>query len=284
MAKPIIGAHVSAAGGLLNAVLSARHIGADAVQLFGSSPRQWAARLPAKKEATEFRAAARAAGLRGVFLHAPYLINLATLNVAMWRKSVQLLTTQMKIAKAVGATGVIFHTGSGEGGMFREQSLERAVSGMRQVLRNASGKALLIIENSAGGGERVGRDLADVAWLLKKLGSKRGAFCFDTAHAFEAGLVRSYVPEEVVRLAEEIARTVGWKRVAAVHANDSKTAFGSHHDRHENIGKGFIGESAFRNLLAHPEFRKVPFILEVPGYDGNGPDKKNVDILKRLAG
>lgn len=281
--KAIIGAHVSASGGLPNAILAARHIGADAIQVFGSSPRQWAVRMPSERDTAEFKRAFRAAGLHSVFLHAPYLVNLGTSSVPMWKKSVELLIAQMKIAGMIGARGVIVHVGSGEGGMFREQSLARAAAGVRQVLRHASGKPIVIIENCAGGGEKIGRDTKEIAALIKAVGSKRVAMCLDTAHAFESGMVESYSKANVAKLAAEISRTVGWSRLVALHANDSKTEHNSKHDRHENIGKGYIGEEGFRSLLAHPDFRKIPFLLEVPGYDGHGPDKKNVDMLKRLA-
>ena len=282
MIKPVIGAHVSAAGGLPNAILHAQHIGADAIQLFGSSPRQWAVRIPSAKDGIAFKTAAKQAQLRAVFLHAPYLINLATSDVPLWKKSVTLLTATMKISEVIGAKGIIVHVGSGEGGLFREQSLARAASGIKQVLRQSAGKSLCIIENSAGGGEKVGKDLAEIVWLIKKIGSKRIGVCLDTAHAFEAGIAE-YSSTGVKKLADEIERTIGWPRLVAIHANDSKTEFGSKNDRHENIGKGFIGEDGFRNLLHHEKFRRAPFMLEVPGYDGTGPDKKNIDAMKRLA-
>jgi deoxyribonuclease-4 len=281
--KPVIGAHVSAAGGLSNTVLHARHIGADAIQFFGSSPRQWAIRMPTEREAGEFKKAFAEARLHSVFLHAPYIVNLGTANVPLWKRSVELLTAHMKIANLIGAKGVIVHVGSGESGLFREYSFGRAVAGIRQVLRRAAGKTMFMIENSAGGGEEIGKDFTEIALLIKQVGSKRVGVCIDTAHAFEAGMIPSYSKANVAHLATEIKRTFGWVRLIAIHANDSKTPANSKNDRHENIGKGFIGEEGFKNLLAHPEFRKIPFLLEVPGYNGNGPDKRNVDALKRLA-
>ncbi|HTY40008.1 MAG TPA: deoxyribonuclease IV, partial [Candidatus Paceibacterota bacterium] len=245
-----------------------------------------------EKDAAAFRSSARQAGLKAVFVHASYLVNLGTSDGALWKKSVALLTATMKAAADIGAAGVIVHLGSGEAGLFRTQSMERAVAGVKQVLRHAptrsgagrKGEPYFIIENAAGGGEKLGRDLGEIAMILKMIGSKRVGVCFDTAHAFEAGVVESYSKENIARLAAEIKKTVGWERLLAIHANDSKTAFNSKHDLHENIGKGYIGAAAFRNLLAHKGFQDVPFLLEVPGADGNGPDKKNVDLLKELAG
>ncbi len=283
-AGPIIGAHVSTAGGLPNAVLLARHIGADAIQIFGSSPRQWEVRLPSVKDANAFGKAFSASGLRDVFLHAPYLINLASEDRGMWRRSVAALAGHLKIANMIRARGVIVHVGSGVGGMFQSRSLELAASGAKQALRQAVGKSALIIENSAGGGEKIGKNLAEIAKLMRLIGSRRVGVCLDTAHSFESGIVKDYTKEDVARFAAEIKRTIGWKRLLAIHANDSKTAWNSKHDRHENIGAGHIGLEGFKNLLAHPEFRKIPFLLEVPGFAGEGPDKKNVDILRKLAG
>jgi deoxyribonuclease-4 len=288
---PIIGAHLSAAGGYVNAVLVARHIGAQALQFFASSPRQWAVRMPAKRDVEAFRAEAHRSKIGPIFLHAPYLINLGSPEVGLWKRSVALMTAQMRIAEAVGALGVVVHIGSGEAGLFRGQALDRAVAGAKQVLRQAplrrgsgrAGEPLFIIENAAGGGEKLGRDLAEVALLMKKIGSKRVGACFDTAHAFEAAAVPGYAAKDVAWLAEEVERTIGFDRLVLLHVNDSKTAYDSRHDRHENIGKGYIGADGFRNLLAHPRFRALPLILEVPGFDGKGPDKKNVDILRGLA-
>jgi endonuclease IV len=106
------------------------------------------------------------------------------------------------------------------------------------------------------------------------------AVCYDTAHGFEAGLIKEHTPESVKKLFDEFEKYVGCKRIVAVHANDSKTEFESHHDRHENIGQGFIGKDAFIHLAAEKHLAHTHWFLEVPGYDNLGPDKKNVDILK----
>ena len=280
---PIIGAHVSTSGGLANAVLLARHIGADAIQVFGSSPRQWEVRMPSAKDVNAFRRAFSSSGLLGVFLHAPYLINLASQDRGMWRKSVETLTQHLKIANMIRAKGVIVHVGSGAGGLFQARSMELAAAGAKQALRQAVGKSALIIENSAGGGEKIGKNLAEIAELIRLIDSRRVGVCLDTAHSFESGMVNDYGKDEVARLAVEVKRTIGWKRLMAIHANDSKTAWNSKHDRHENIGAGHIGLDGFKNLLANSEFRKIPFLLEVPGFANEGPDKKNVDILRKLA-
>ena len=201
----------------------------------------------------------------------------------MWRKSVETLTQHLKIANMIRAKGVIVHVGSGVGGLFQARSMELAAAGAKQALRQAVGKSALIIENSAGGGEKIGKNLAEIAELIRLIDSRRVGVCLDTAHSFESGMVNDYGKDEVARLAVEVKRTIGWKRLMAIHANDSKTAWNSKHDRHENIGAGHIGLDGFKNLLANSEFRKIPFLLEVPGFANEGPDKKNVDILRKLA-
>ncbi len=278
-----IGAHVSAAGGPVTAVERAKAIGAQTIQIFGSSPRQWKFSLPSKEAALAFRKAAAAAGIRPVFLHAPYLINLASGSPLTRSSSVALLTGTLRIAGLLGAEGVIFHIGA-RSDTARPKAVAQVVRELKSILKNVPGRTALILENGAGGGGKLGSELGEIGKMLDAIASPRARFCFDTAHAFEAGIVRDYSPGEAAALAETIARTVGWKRVSAIHANDSRTKCASHHDQHENIGKGRIGETAFRNLLAEKRFRTVPWLLEVPGLDGKGPDKANVDILKRLAG
>ncbi len=278
-----IGAHVSAAGGAVTAIERAKAIGAETIQIFGSSPRQWKFSLPSPEAARAFRQAAEAADIRPVFLHAPYLINLASSSPLTRASSVALLAGTLRIAALLGAAGAIFHIGSSPG-MPRPKAAARVVRELKGILKDVPGRAALILENSAGGGGKLGSELSEIGEMLDAIGSSRARFCFDTAHAFEAGIVRDYSPVEAAALAKTISRTVGWERVSAIHANDSRTKYNSHHDQHENIGRGRIGEAAFRNLFAEKRFRAVPWLLEVPGLDGKGPDKANLDILKRLAG
>jgi deoxyribonuclease IV len=278
-----IGGHISAAGGLSKAIERAESIGANTIQIFGSSPRQWRTYRHAPEEVAAFRKGMEDKGITPAFLHAPYLINLAAPSAEIRIKSRELLGASLKIADMIGARGVIFHIGSGAE-LDKKVSFNEVVRAMKAVLKEAPGASLLIAENSAGGGGKLGSSLEEIGAILDAVDSRRAAACFDTAHAFEAGMVQAYDVAGVKALAYQMKQFVGWERLAAIHANDSKTAFNSHHDRHENIGEGFIGKSGFKNLLAEPSLRKVPWLLEVPGYADEGPDKKNVDILKKLAG
>ena len=280
--KVRIGGHVSAAGGLTQALFRAKEIGADTIQIFGSSPRQWNATLPNNKSAQEFMALSREMDIRPVFLHAPYLINLASPNPDLRQKSKNLLKKNLEIAEAISGEGVIFHLGSSKGGNPEEarEYLARAIS---EILKEVPGRSRLILENSAGGGDKLGSSLADLSGILKLIGKReRVKVCFDTAHALEAGVISKYDPANLRVLEEEIELLIGWDNISCLHVNDSKTVAGSHHDRHENIGQGEIGLAGFKNLTDAKKFKNLPWLLEVPGFEGEGPDNKNIDILRKL--
>ncbi len=282
MSKPRIGAHVSVAGGLYKGIENGTAIGAECIQIFGASPRQWGASLPSAVEVQKFKDAWKASSIQSVLLHAPYLNNLASPEAATIAKTIKNMTAHMTIAKMIGATGVVFHTGSGkvEGVPAREASLKKAVEVMKQILKNTPGDTKLIIENVAGGGARLAATPKEIGQMVDMCADDRVAVCYDTAHGFEAGLIHEHTPATVKKLFDEFEKYVGCERIIAVHANDSKTEFDSHHDRHENIGQGFIGKDAFTYLAAEKRLAHTHWFLEVPGYDGLGPDKKNVDILK----
>ncbi len=277
--KPIVGAHVSAAGGLHKAFENAERIGAKAIQIFGSSPQQWSVRLPKEEDVSKFKSAHRELGNIPVFLHASYLANLASPNEITRANALQSLTGHLKIAEVIEAIGLIFHIGSAKG-QPKEEAMNLVVEGCQKILKNVPGATQLILENSSAGGAKLGATAKEVGKILKKIDSIRVKVCFDTAHGFEAGVIEYDSIEKIKRAIDEWDREVNLENIAAIHANDSKTAFGSHNDRHENIGHGHIGIQGFKNLAKENRLHKVPWLLEVPGFDNVGPDKKNVEILK----
>lgn len=279
--RPPIGAHVNAPGGPAGAVANALAIGAEAIQMYGASPRMWRAGMPSEKNAREFKTALAKSGIAEVYLHAAYLVNLASVSEEIHGKSVANLAAHMRIAEVLGVRGVIFHVGSGKGGD-PEEALRREAKAMRQVLKDAPGRAELVMENSAGGGAKIGSGIEEMRYLFEKAASERVKICFDTAHAFEAGLIDAYTPENVRNLFDAWDDAVGLESIVALHVNDSKTAYDSHHDRHENIGEGYIGLDGFRALAKERRLWDKAWILEVPGFAGEGPDKRNVDILRSL--
>lgn len=278
-ARPLLGAHVSAAGGLANAIGHAASLGAECIQIFGASPRQWDVMLPSCAEVQKFKKVRATSEVRAVYLHAPYLPNIATPDAAMLKKSIKSLIGHLMITDMLEADGLIFHIGSGKE-MPRESALAQVVTSLGEILHAVPGHVRLVIENSAGGGQKVGATSDEIGAIMRQVGSSRLYVCVDTAHAFEAGMIERYTPAGIKKYFDDWDREAGLEKIVALHVNDSKTAFNSHHDRHENIGQGYIGLEGFRHLARETRLRHTSWILEVPGFDDKGPDKKNMDILR----
>jgi len=276
---PIIGAHVSTQGGLYNAFENAKKIGAEAIQIFGSSPQQWAVREPKQEDIEKFKIANKKAGDMPVFLHASYLANLASPNEVTRANSIQSLIGHLKICEAIGAKGLIFHIGSAKD-QSKKQAIEFLVSGVKKVLERVKGNSLIILENSSAGGAKLGATAKEIGEILKKIKSKRAKVCFDTAHGFEAGVAKYDDLKIITEIFDEWDKEIGLENIVAIHANDSKTPFASHNDRHENIGEGCVGLAGFKNLAKENRLKDKIWLLEVPGFENLGPDKRNVDILK----
>ena len=276
---PYIGAHVSANGGFGEALVRAEAMGATAMQIFGSSPRMWRARMPLAADARAFKAAYEKSTVKGLYLHAAYLVNVASSSPTIYNSSIQSLIDHLSIVEAIGGDGLIFHIGSSKGGT-REEALAKEIMAIKKVLHAVPGKAKLLMENTAGGGEKIGVGIDEMAQMFNEVNSERLKICFDTAHAFEAGAVSAYTKESVKSLFNAWDKAIGVENIEVIHANDSKTESGSHHDRHENIGAGFIGLDGFKALAGDKRLRDKAWILEVPGFHELGPDKENIDILK----
>lgn len=280
LSRPLLGAHVSAAGGFLNVIKNGEAIGAECVQIFATSPRQWEVKLPKEFEIAPYRKAIKESSIKKVFIHAPYLINLASSDPVVYKKSIDNLMGNINISEMIGAEGVIFHLGSANGSD-KTIAFERQVDALKFILKNHTGKTKIILENSAGGGNKFGGSLEDIGMIFKAVKSKRLAVCFDTAHAFEAGIVPSYTQDTLRTMLNLFDKLIGIDRLVAMHINDSKTEFGSNHDQHENIGEGHIGMEAFVNLAREKRLIGTSWLLETPGA-GEGPRKEDVDVLKKL--
>jgi deoxyribonuclease-4 len=217
-----------------------------------------------------------------VFVHGVYLINLATTDQTMLLRSTSSLKSALTSCSNLGIKGVIFHLGSHKG-QGLDAVFAQICKATQEVLEATPEDTWFILENSAGAGGNIGSRFPDLGRIIREVGSDRVKVCLDTQHSYAAGYDLSSA--EGLELAmTEFEREVGFDRLVAVHANDSKVELGSGRDRHENIGEGHIGIDGFRRILRHRGFADVPFLLEVPGFgtDAKGPDKENVDILKRL--
>ena len=274
-----LGAHVSTAGGLEKAIDRAQEIGAETIQIFASSPRGWAFKPIPEERVLAFREKSEASGISPAFLHGIYLVNIGGAPELV-TKSIDSLEVHMNVAGQLGAAGVIFHGGSHKGAGF-ESVLDQATAALREVLSRSPADVWLIIENSAGMGAHIGSSFREIRRLMDGVGSPQMKVCLDTQHCFAAGYNLAE-PDSIDAVMEEFDREIGLSRLVAVHANDTKVEYGSGVDRHENIGQGHIGIKGFEVMMAHPAFQDVPFLLEVPGADGKGPDKENLDLLKGI--
>jgi len=275
-----VGAHVGASGGLVTAFERAKKIGAETIQIFGAPPQVWNRRKIREEECEAFREGMKESGIEPVFLHGPYLINLATEKPDQLEKSKKALSDDLRLAAAAGIKGVIFHVGSHKGVGF-EKVLPQIVKTLKEVVKDTPDDAWIILENNAGQGGGVGSRLSELGAIIKEVGSDRLKVCLDTQHAYASGYNLAD-PKGVDAVMEEFDEHIGLDRLVAVHANDSKIDLGGGVDRHENIGKGHIGKKGFEVIMSHPAFADVPFLLEVPGLQDEGPDKPNVDSLKKI--
>lgn len=275
---PRIGAHVSAAGNLALSFERAGEIGAQTTQIFISPPQQWLQIDHQTEVIEQYQRKGENSQIKPNFIHAAYLINLASPKVDLLKKSINWLIYAQNTAEKLGIEGTILHIGSYKD-TTREKALDQVVQATQEILKN-SNNVKLILENSAGSGNLIGDSFSEIGEIIKRVNDPRLKVCLDTQHAFASGYdIRT--PQELEKTLAEFDREVGLKNLIAIHANDSKTEFNSKKDRHENIGKGFIGLETFRNLINHPKLQNIPFILEVPG-DGSGPDTNNIKLLKSL--
>ncbi len=275
-----IGAHVSTSGGISKAVARGQDIGCETIQIFGSSPQSWAFKPVPGEQIELFKQGLADAGMGPVFLHAIYLINLGTANKENLKKGIDSLVNYMTLAADIGAAGVIVHPGS-HGGRSFDAVLDQVVEAIKIVLDTSPEGPCLAVENMAGMGQHIGAKFDELGEILKAVDNPRLKICLDTQHSFAAGYDLTN-PAGIQTMLDELDAGPGSGNVAAIHANDSKRVCGSGIDRHDNIGDGFIGEEGFAAIMANPAFAQVPFLLEVPGFEGKGPDQQNIDILKKL--
>ena len=275
-----IGGHVSSSGGIHTAVDRAEAFGCEAVQVFTQSPRTWRPTNHDPANLERFKERAAEVGLQGVVCHALYLINLAAPNDEVYEKSVTALRTTVDVACAIDADGVVFHVGSHLGSGFKA-GLERVVPALAQCLERCSDTTWLLIENTAGAGGTIGRSVEELAALVDRLDRHpRLGICLDSCHLFASGYDVTD-RAELDRVLDEVDREIGLDRLRALHVNDSKMPLGSNRDRHEDVGRGLMGDG-LGVFLGHPRLQGLPALLETPGPDGRGPDAEQIAAAKAL--
>jgi deoxyribonuclease-4 len=275
-----VGAHVSSAGGIHTAVERAVAMDADSVQIFTQSPRMWRPTNHPQENFDRFKEARAEAGLGGVLCHALYLINLASPKDDFYEKSVAALANTVDVGCAIDADGVVFHIGSHLGAGV-EEGFDRAVAAMRVVLDRCSDTTWLLMENSAGTGDTVGRSIEELATLFERLdGHPRLGVCLDSCHLYASGYDVTD-PAVLDALLDEVDREIGLDRLRALHVNDSAVALGSNRDRHANMEAGLLGKK-LSVFLGNPRLQGLPAVLEVSGADGHGPNADEVAKAKKL--
>ena len=276
----LIGAHVSTAGGLEHAIERAEQRGCETMQIFHQSPRMWRPTKYSQDDFAAFRERFARSEVESVYIHAVYLINVASDDAEVRRKSLESLTHALTVGDGIGADGVVVHPGSGKG-QKPAPTFKQVGRAFKQALAKTE-RCRLLLENTAGAGFTIGRTFAELATVIDSSGGdKRLGVCLDSCHLLASG----YEVRKAASLSEvldEFDEEVGFERLVALHLNDSQTALGSNRDRHANLGEGELGEDGLRVFLGEERFQRLPVLLEVPGPDGHGPDRCQVDIAKRL--
>jgi len=281
---PLFGAHMSIAGGLHKAVEASVALGCQTVQLFTKNANQWRGKPLAEDEIARFRQALADSGLRFATAHDSYLINLATPDDALYRKSIDAFIDEMKCAEALGLSYLVMHPGA-HVGSGEEAGLARVVAALDEVHAHCPAFAVkVLLEITAGQGSTLGHRFEHIAAIL--FGVKDAArlgVCFDTCHALAAGYPLASIQDydAAIRQFESI---IGLAQLKLFHLNDSMKPLGSRVDRHAGIGLGEIGLKVFRRIVNDPRFSSLPMILETPKEDGAGKpmDPVNLRVLRRL--
>lgn len=282
----MFGSHLSIAGGMHHAVASAEKLGLDTVQVFTKNQQQWKARPLEDAGVLAWCEACTRVKFKHTVSHDSYLINLASPDPALWRKSIEAFVEEVSRCDALGIPYLVTHPGA-HCGSGEDAGLTRVVTAMDEVhARLPTSRTIVCLESTAGQGSTLGHRLEHLAEIRERVREpKRLGVCLDTAHLFAAGY--DFRGRKYAALRKQIERTVGLKTVKVWHLNDSKKDLGSRVDRHEHIGRGTIGIEGFRPIVRDDAWAKTPKILETEkgtSDDGRDWDAVNVEVLKGLMG
>jgi deoxyribonuclease IV len=276
----LIGAHVSSSGGLDKAVERGAERGCASIQIFNQSPRMWRPTKYGEEDFAACRAAMDESSVEAVVIHAVYLINCATKDAELRKKSLTSLVHALRIGDGIGSAGVVLHPGAQKGEP-HGPSMKRAAKVIKAAVEETESCPLLL-EQTAGHQGMLGRDFDETAELIELAGAgERLGLCLDSCHLF----VQGYDITDAAHLStvlDEADEKVGLERLRCVHVNDAAVPLGSCRDRHANIGTGEMGKKGLAAFLSEPRFEGLPVTLETPGPIKKGPDKKEVSAAKRL--
>jgi deoxyribonuclease-4 len=277
----LLGVHVSIAGHIWESIDRAQTLGCSAMQIFSRDPRQWRRSKLKAEDIREFRLRREKSGIKKVFIHIPYLINLASPYNILYQGSLRAYIQDMKEARDLGADYIVTHMGSHkESG--EKQGLKRITAALNRILDKTRDSPVgILLENTSGSGSWLGYKFEHQRQIIDGLeNKKRVGICFDTCHAYTAGYDLAS-PQGYLKTMESLDRIVGLKKLKLVHLNDSRDGLGSHADRHEHIGKGKLGLEAFRRIVNDPRLEGTAFVLETPK-DSDSADKRNLKAVKKM--
>lgn len=276
----LIGAHVSTSGGLAKAIGRGAERNCESIQIFNQSPRMWRPTKYGEEDFAEFREAMDSSPVEAVVIHAVYLINCASTDAELRKKSLASLTQALRIGDGIGAAGVVLHPGAQKGEPLGP-SIKRAAKTIAAALKDSESCPLLL-EQTAGHQGLLGRDFDQTAALVEGAGGgERLGLCLDSCHLFVQGYDVTD-PEHLGAILDEADEKVGLDRLRCVHVNDAAAPLGSCRDRHANIGEGEMGKTGLAAFLSEPRFEGLPATLETPGPDKKGSTKEEVAKAKRL--
>ena len=269
----LIGAHVSQSGGLAKAIERGVERGCTAIQIFNQSPRMWRPTAYTENDFAEFRAAMDTSPIDAVLIHAVYLLNPASEDREIRKKSLASLIQSLRVGAGIGAAGVVLHPGSAKKGDVGK-AIKRAGKVIMQALDDTE-RCQLHLEDTAGAGGTLGRSFEELGALLDAAGGdKRLGLCLDSCHLYASGYDIA-TPDGLRETLDACDRVIGLDRLHSLHLNDSLTPLGSNRDRHSILGEGELGEKGCANFVSEPRFEKLPCVLET-GRDGGAPAAEDV--------
>jgi len=277
-----MGLHISISGGLHKAVERAKDRGCDVFQIFSQSPRSWNSKDLSEDEAREFVSSLVESGLALAVDHMPYLPNLASPKDDVHERSIETLKSELMRCQMLHIPHLVSHLGSHLGAGW-DEGFKRIVEAIDKGLSQADNGVMLLLENTAGTKNSMGSSFEEIATIIDAFDALRPRLgvCLDTCHLFAAGY-ELRTPEGLQATLNQFQELIGLERLKLLHINDCRGTMGSHLDRHEHIGLGYIGENGFRLILRHPDLNDLPMILETP-VDSRRNDVANLQAARKLA-
>ena len=276
----LIGAHVSTAGGLVEAHRRGVERGCGAIQVFNQSPRQWRPTSWKPDDVAEFLDLMKGGPIKSITIHAVYLINPASKDKEIRAKSISSLVHSLRMGDEIGADGVVIHPGSTVGEP-HDEAVGRAGKMFRKALEESEGCRLLL-ENTAGAGNTLGRTFSELRDMIDLSGGhRRIGVCLDSCHMLASGFdIRT--ADKLAEVLDRCGKLVGMRRLRCLHMNDSQAPLGSNRDRHAPPGEGELGSRGCAAFLSEPRFEKLPMLFEGPGVEGKAPAKADIDRMRQL--